>query len=307
MRPDDARPARPHHRFTDDGRRVREVLSYARRGSRLTPKQAEVWARHAPDWVVPDDAVDRPGFSWSEWFGRRAPLVVEIGSGVGEATVALAAARPDVDIVAFEVWRPGVADTLARLAAAGVENVRLCGVDAVWTVEHTVEPDGLAELWTFFPDPWHKTRHHKRRLVAPPFAQTVAARLCDGAAWRLATDWREYAEEMVRVLDAVPLLDGGVVDRWDERPLTRFERRGIAAGRPTTDLAYRKISLPSAPEVIRCGDSAPQRGGDADQPQRWARWLGSTQASSRPSTRLRRPKEIHEPRHIDSSTISVSE
>jgi tRNA (guanine-N7-)-methyltransferase len=231
-------PARPHQRFTADGRRMREVLSYSRRGSRFTPTQAQAWDQFHERWVIPDEAVDRPGFRTSAWFGREAPLIVEIGSGVGEATAVLAAARPDHDVLALEVWRPGVADTLWRLAEAGADNVRLCSVDAVWVLEHLVGPDGLAELWTFFPDPWPKTRHHKRRLVDAGFASLAAGRLAPGSTWRLATDWPHYAEQMRDVLDAEPLLVGGPVPRWDERPVTRFERKGLEAGRVITDLAY---------------------------------------------------------------------
>jgi tRNA (guanine-N7-)-methyltransferase len=231
-------PARPHLRYTDDGRRMREVLSYSRRGSRFTPRQREAWDAHHHRWVIPDEAVDRPGFRWADAFGRQAPLVVEIGSGVGEATAVLAAARPDRDVLALEVWRPGVADTLWRLAEAGAENVRLCSVDAVWVLEHTIEPDGLAELWTFFPDPWPKTRHHKRRLVDAGFAHLAATRLAPGGVWRLATDWAHYAEQMREVLDAEPLLAGGPVERWAERPVTRFERKGRDVGREIVDLVY---------------------------------------------------------------------
>ena len=232
------RPARPHHKLTDDGRRVREVLTYSRRGSRFTPRQAAAWAAYAERWWVPDEAVDAPDFSLAGLFGREAPLVVEIGPGIGEATVALAAGRPDVDVVAFEVWRPGVADTLGRIGEAGLTNVRLLSVDAVWSMEHLVPRDSLAALWTFFPDPWHKKRHHKRRLVTPAFAHLAATRLSVGAEWRLATDWADYADQMVEVLDGEPLLEGGVTERWAERPETRFERKGRAAGRAVTDLCY---------------------------------------------------------------------
>ena len=131
-------PARPHHRFTEDGRRMREVLSYSRRGSRFTPSQREAWEAHHEAWVIPDEAVDEPGFRLADWFGREAPLVVEIGSGVGEATGVLAAARPSYDVLALEVWRPGVAASLAEVAAAGASNVRFCSVDAVWALEHLV-------------------------------------------------------------------------------------------------------------------------------------------------------------------------
>ncbi|HNM98606.1 MAG TPA: tRNA (guanosine(46)-N7)-methyltransferase TrmB [Marmoricola sp.] len=229
--------ARPHHRFTDDGRRVREVLTYARRGSRLSEKQATAWVEYADEWVIPDAAVDGE-FVVADWFGRSADLIVEIGSGVGEATVATAAARPDVNVLAFEVWRPGVADTLARVGAAGVQNVRLLQVDAVWSMAHLFAPASISELHTWFPDPWHKARHHKRRLVNPDFAELAASRLVVGGTWRLATDWADYGEVMLEVLGKVDLLEGGVVDRWEGRPLTKFERKGRAAERVITDLAY---------------------------------------------------------------------
>ena len=217
---------------------MREVLTYARRGSRFSPRQQQAWDEHAERWWIPDEAVDDPGFSCAQWFGRQAPLIVEIGSGVGEATAALAATRPAYDVLAFEVWRPGVADGLARVAEAGATNVRFCSVDAVWSMENLIAAGSLAELWTFFPDPWHKKRHHKRRLVAPGFASLASSRLAPGGWWRLATDWADYAEQMVEVLDAEPTLDGGVVPRWEDRPVTKFERKGLAVGRDITDLAY---------------------------------------------------------------------
>ena len=232
------RPARPHHKLTDDGRRMREVLTYSRRGSRFTPRQAEAWDAYAERWWLPDEAVDADGFTIAGMFDRAAPLVVEIGCGIGEATAVLAAARPDHNVLAFEVWRPGVADSLGRIGEAGLDNVRMLSVDAVWSMEHLVEPGSLAGLWTFFPDPWHKKRHHKRRLVNPEFARLAASRLEPGAEWRLATDWADYAEQMVEVLDAEPSLEGGVTERWAERPVTRFERKGLDAGREITDLRY---------------------------------------------------------------------
>ena len=239
-------PARPHHRFTEDGRRLREVLTYARRGSRFTPTQQKAWDAYHEAWVVPDEAVDavaagEGGARISDWFGREAPLIIEIGSGVGEATGVLAAARPDHNVLALEVWRPGVAAGLAEVAAAGADNVRFCSVDAVWLIGELVGEGELAELWSFFPDPWPKKRHHKRRLVIPAFAATAARRLRPGGVWRLATDWAEYADQMRAVLDAEPLLEGGPVERWAERPVTKFERKGIAAERTITDLCYQRL------------------------------------------------------------------
>lgn len=221
---------------------MREVLSYSRRGSRFTPSQAQAWEAYAGRWVIPDEAVDDPAFALRGWFGREAPLIVEIGPGVGEATGVLAAARPDHDVLAIEVWRPGVASALAEVAAAGATNVRFCSIDAAWCLEHLVDDGALEELWTFFPDPWPKARHHKRRLVDRSFASLVASRLSPGATWRLATDWSDYAHQMREALDAEPRLEGGVVPRWSQRPVTKFERKGVQAGRSITDLCYRRMS-----------------------------------------------------------------
>ena len=238
--PEPLRPVRPHQQRLPDGRRVREVLTYARRGGRFTPRQQAAWDAHADAWVVADASLDDETLDVSSLFGRPAPLVVEVGCGVGEATGVLAAARPEVNVLGIEVWRPGVAASLAEVAAAGADNVRFTSVDAVWFLEQRVAPGSVHELWTFFPDPWPKTKHHKRRLVSPAFAALAADRLEPGGTWRLATDWPAYAEVMREVLDAEPRLEGGVVDRWAERPVTKFERKGVAAGRPITDLAYRR-------------------------------------------------------------------
>lgn len=232
-------PARPDERFTDDGRRVREVVSYARRGSRFTDRQQRAWDAHAREWVIPDEEALQ-GLDLERWFGRAAPLIVEIGSGIGEATAVLAAARPECNVLAFEVWRPGVAETLGRAADLGISNLRLVSIDAAWAFANVIEPDSIAELWTFYPDPWHKKRHHKRRLITDQFADLVASRLADGAAWRLATDWADYAHQIEEVLSRNGHLEGGPTPRWEERPSTRFERRGVAAGRDFHDFTYRR-------------------------------------------------------------------
>lgn len=234
------RPARPGTELTEDGRRLQVLTTYTRRGSRLTPKQQAAWDRHVEEWLIPEGAVDDEPFDLERWFGRRAPLIVEIGSGNGESVAQLAATRPAYDVLAFEVWRPGVASTFVHLEQSGARNVRLLSVDAVWSVEHLIGPGQLAELWTFFPDPWHKKRHHKRRLVTPAFARVAVSRLAVGAAWRLATDWPDYAEQIEEVLGAEPAVEGGRTQRWAERPVTRFERRGIAEGRPIQDFCYRR-------------------------------------------------------------------
>jgi tRNA (guanine-N7-)-methyltransferase len=237
------RPARPHTALTAEGRRRREVLSYSHRSSRMGPRMVQAWERHHEEWWIPDTAADDPGFDLRSWFGREAPLLVEVGCGVGEATAALAAARPSYDVLGLEVWLPGVADTFYRLEERGASNVRMMSLDAAWVVEHLLGEDSVSELWTFFPDPWPKKRHHRRRLVGPEFARIAASRLVPGALWRLATDWSDYADSMLEALGAEPLLENvydGPAPRWDERPVTRFEGRGLDAGRSVTDLTFRR-------------------------------------------------------------------
>lgn len=187
---------------------------------------------------MPEEAVDEPGFTWTSWFDRDAPLIVEIGPGVGEATGVLAAQRPGCNVLALEVWLPGVAAGLGEVAAAGADNVRFCTVDAAWCLAETLSTASVREVWTFFPDPWPKTKHHKRRLVDAQFAALVADRLEPGGRWRLATDWAPYAEQMHKVLDAEPTLDGGPVQRWADRPVTKFERKGVEVDRDIADFTY---------------------------------------------------------------------
>jgi tRNA (guanine-N7-)-methyltransferase len=229
------RRAHPSAGLTADGRRMQVVTSYTRRGSRLTSGQQAAWERRATDWLVPDYVEAADHLDQERFWGREAPLVMEIGSGNGEVVAALAAARPEANVLACEVWRPGVAATFIRLEEAGLTNVRLLALDAVWVLEHLVAPGELAELWTFFPDPWHKARHHKRRLVTPRVAALVADRLRPGGAWRIATDWPDYADQVDEVLAGEPGLTGGRVERWSERPVTKFERRGMDEGRPIQD------------------------------------------------------------------------
>ena len=239
---DGVRTPRPHQKLTDDGRRMREVLSYARRGSRFTPRQRAAWETYAEQWWIADETVDSPDFTLAGCFEREAPLIVEIGCGIGESTLALAQARPErTTWLSSRSGSPASPRPWAGSAAAGLTNVRLLSVDAAWSLEHLIAPDSLAGLWIFFPDPWHKKKHHKRRLVTGEFAHLAATRLASGAEWRLATDWADYAEQMIEVLDSEDLLDGGRVERWAERPVTKFERKGLAVGREITDLTYRRV------------------------------------------------------------------
>jgi len=215
------------------------IRSYARRGTRLNVVQRQAWDAHAERFVLPP-GLHADGLRLTDAFTRPGPLAVEIGFGVGEAVVALATSRPTWNVLGFEVWQPGVAECLAALAEHDVTNARLSTWDAAWCVEHLIAPSIIDELWTFFPDPWQKARHHKRRLVNPAFVALAASRLTADGIWRLATDWPDYAEQMQAALDAEPLLCGGLTERYDGRPLTRFERRGVAAGRPIVDLTYRR-------------------------------------------------------------------
>ncbi|HEY2195356.1 MAG TPA: tRNA (guanosine(46)-N7)-methyltransferase TrmB [Actinomycetospora sp.] len=173
------------------------------------------------------------------WFGRDAGLRVEIGSGMGETTAALAAAEPEVDHVAVEVYPPGLGQLLMRIEAAGLENVRLLRGDAVVVLRDRIAPGSLDGLRVYYPDPWPKRRHHKRRLVQPETVALMASRLRPGATLHLATDVADYAEWMLEVTDAEPMLEnphGGFAPRPAWRPRTKFETRAEAGGRPSRDL-----------------------------------------------------------------------
>ncbi|CAA9360773.1 MAG: tRNA (guanine(46)-N(7))-methyltransferase [uncultured Frankineae bacterium] len=198
---------------------------------RTSPGQAADLARLGPAYAV---AVDRP-LDAPAVFGRSAPLVLEIGSGTGEATAAMAAADPSRDVLAVEVHTPGVAALLRRVESLGLRNVRVVEADALLVLTELVASGSLDEVRVFFPDPWPKSRHAKRRLVSPAFASLVADRLRPGGRLHVATDWPSYAEHARRVLDDSPALVVVGQDRG-ERPVTRFEARGCAAGRAPHDL-----------------------------------------------------------------------
>ncbi|HEX8510807.1 MAG TPA: tRNA (guanosine(46)-N7)-methyltransferase TrmB [Propionibacteriaceae bacterium] len=232
-------------------RAPREVVSFVRRSARLSPQMRVAWEDHASRWVldVPHGETETSiaaghRVDLAAEFGRTAPLVVEIGSGMGGSLVPMAQARPEANVLAFEVYQPAVARTLAKLARAGVHNVRLVQANGVEGLATLLEPGSVDELWLFFPDPWPKARHHKRRLVTPDFASLVASRLVTGARWRLATDAEDYAEQMREILDGHEDLTnehpGGWAPRWDSRPVTRFEERALAADRRVFELTYRR-------------------------------------------------------------------
>lgn len=237
---------------TDPARR-REVTSFVHQRSRFTDGQRHAWDRLWPvlGHDVADLVADPATFDATAWFGRIAPLILEIGSGMGESTVALAAAEPEVDHLAVEVFEPGLAQLLMRVEAAGLANLRPLRGDAVALLRGVIPPRSLAGVRIFFPDPWPKRRHRKRRLVQPAFVTLVATRLQPGGTLHLATDWADYATQMRAVCTAEPLLENtadteNASDGWTPRPawrpVTKFEERARAEGRIVRDLIFRRVS-----------------------------------------------------------------
>ena len=218
----------------------RSVTSFVHHRARLTDGQRAAWDRWWP--VRGHDVADLVNgaldYDPPTWFGRAAPLILEIGSGMGESTAALAAAEPDVDHLAVEVFEPGIAALLMR--ATELTNLVVLRGDAVTLLSEKVPEASLAGIRIFFPDPWPKRRHHKRRLVQPAFVALAASRLQPGGTLHMATDWADYAEQMRAVADAEPRLVGGEVPRPPWRPVTKFEARARAEGRDVHDFVYRR-------------------------------------------------------------------
>ena len=218
----------------------RAIRSFVKRGGRITVAQqralAELWPRYGA-------AAGSSPLDLDALFGRRAPRTLEIGFGDGETLVALAAAHPERDYLGLEVHAPGVGHCLLRAAESGLGNVRVVQHDAVEVLEHSILPRALDEVLIYFPDPWPKKRHHKRRLVQPDFTALAASRLAPGGRLHAATDWQEYAEHMLAVLEATPglaNLSPGFSDRPEWRPETKFERRGRRLGHGVRDLLFVK-------------------------------------------------------------------
>jgi tRNA (guanine-N7-)-methyltransferase len=247
----------------------RPTVSFVRRDNRLGPRLQRTWDEHHAALVIEVPRVEAsmsvaPGFVLDAVrdFGRVAPLVVEIGSGTGDAVVQGALARPGTNFLAVEVYRPGLAATVTKIVRQDLTNVRLVQADAVQVLEHMLGRESLAEIWVFFADPWHKMRHHKRRLVNPGFAELAASRLALGGTLRLATDWADYARQMRDVLAACGSLTNpygreltpphtpggsnsvdpgtGFAPRFEGRVMTRFEQKALALGRTIYDLELRR-------------------------------------------------------------------
>ena len=218
----------------------RGVRSFVLRAGRITQAQQRALEELWPRFGVPFESAP---LNLDALFGRAVPRVVEIGFGNGEHLLELAAAHPERDHLGVEVHRPGVGRVLLGIEARGLGNLRLSNHDAIEVLDTQLPPDSIDELLVLFPDPWHKKRHHKRRLVNAAFADLAASRLRPGGLLRLATDWQPYAEQMLEVLSGCAALvnaapGGGFVPRPDSRAPTRFERRGLNLGHGVWDLAF---------------------------------------------------------------------
>ncbi|HTU67869.1 MAG TPA: tRNA (guanosine(46)-N7)-methyltransferase TrmB [Steroidobacteraceae bacterium] len=222
--------------------RHRPIRSFVVRTGRMTVGQSraleELWPTYGVEYATQPLDLDAT-------FGRTAPRTLEIGFGNGEHLAALAHAHPDRDYFGIEVHRPGVGHLLMLAAANGSTNLRASQHDAVEVLREQIPPASLDELLVLFPDPWHKKRHHKRRLIQPPFVELVASRIAAGGVFRLATDWQNYAEQMLEVIGASESFEnlsesGDWVPRPDERAPTRFEKRGERLGHGVWDLAFRR-------------------------------------------------------------------
>jgi len=231
-------------------RTARHIKSFVLRAGRMTEGQAraltELWPRFGVDFANAPLDLDAV-------FARRAPRCLEIGFGIGEVIGALAQRNPDVDYLGIEVHRPGVGRLLQQCALANLSNLRIVCHDAVEVLQSGIADESLRDVLIFFPDPWHKKRHHKRRLIDAQFLALAARKLQTAGVLRMATDWQPYAEQMLQLGNACELLsslspDGTFVERCEFRSSTRFERRGERLGHRVWDLAYKK--LPRMPSTM---------------------------------------------------------
>jgi tRNA (guanine-N7-)-methyltransferase len=223
-----------------DARRHRAIRSFVLRQGRMSPAQQRAFDELLPRHGVPYS--DAP-LDLEALFDRKAPVVLEIGFGMGETTAAIAAAQPGTDFLGIEVHAPGVGALLRRIESAHLTNVRVIRHDAVEVVASMIPLGALAGVHVYFPDPWPKKRHHKRRLLQPAFVRALSERLALGGYLHVATDWADYAEEALTTLGNEPLLRNrfdGFAPRPAWRPQTKFELRGLKLGHPVFDLVFER-------------------------------------------------------------------
>ena len=224
------RPASPHPH--------RPIRSFVLRAGRMGSGQVRALQTLGPQFTLPY----QPGLlDWDQAFGRSAPRVLEIGFGMGQASAQIAAARPDLDFIGVEVHEPGVGALLREIGERDLRNLRIVQHDAVEVLQQMIAPASLAGLHVYFPDPWHKKRHHKRRLIQPALVDLLASRLRPGGWLHCATDWENYARQMLAVLGACPVLHNsaeGFAPKPELRPLTKFEARGLRLGHDVWDLLF---------------------------------------------------------------------
>lgn len=243
-------PPEPPHGAPGDVPFPKAIKTYVLRAGRTTTGQAKAVAELGPRFVLPYRAAP---LDFAAAFGREAPTVLEIGFGMGDATAHIAALMPEKNFLCCEVHEPGVGALLKRIGEKELSNIRILQHDAVEVLDHMLPPwsadaphPGLAGIHIFFPDPWHKKRHHKRRLIQPPLVAKLAARLAPGGYLHLATDWEPYAHQMLNVVGAEPLLrntaEGGTgfAPKPGYRPLTKFENRGLKLGHGVWDLVFQR-------------------------------------------------------------------
>jgi len=239
--PPAAQPALPSAVEAQDraARRV-PIRSFVVRPGRMGPGQQRALAELGPRFVLP---YARSPLDFAGLFGRHAPVVLEVGFGMGDATATVAAAQPESDFIGVEVHPPGVGALLKRIGEDSLGNLRIVQHDAVEVLRDMIPPASLAGVHIWFPDPWHKKKHHKRRLVQPAFVATLLQHVRPGGYLHCATDWEPYAVQMLEVLSAEPGLANtaeGYAPRPDWRPLTKFENRGLRLGHGVWDLVYKK-------------------------------------------------------------------
>jgi tRNA (guanine-N7-)-methyltransferase len=225
--------------MTESGKH-RPIRSYVLRTGRMTPGQERAFQDHWQSWGL---EYSKRSLDPVAAFGRQGPVVLEIGFGMGDSLVEMAAAAPDSNFIGIEVHRPGVGRLLHSMAAREVGNIRVYCHDAVEVLRDCIAEHSLDTVQIFFPDPWHKKRHHKRRLIQPPFIDLLVSRLKPGGTLHLATDWENYAEQMMEVLTNSEWLAnsepvGCFAPRPEHRPLTKFERRGERLGHGVWDLVF---------------------------------------------------------------------